>query len=181
VSFFGVVFPSHTHKGSGGIARLSTCKSCGKKITFEEKRIYSNKTYCESCYNIQLQHRESYNNLISDICIYFNIEQPTGLILKQIKQYKEEFKYSYDAMRYVLWYIKEILNKEFIIQYGIALIKYHYYDAEAYYNQQENIKKSTENINDGITVKVVKFNYQKPKQTKCLVDIEDLIKGGVDN
>ena len=79
------------------MGRLSTCKQCGKKLTKEEKYTYSNKTYCIDCYNLKLQEHEDYLNLVSGICKYFNIDKPTGLILKQLKDYKNKY---IDALLY---------------------------------------------------------------------------------
>ena len=32
------------------MARLSTCKGCGKKLQPEEKYTHASKTYCEECF-----------------------------------------------------------------------------------------------------------------------------------
>ena len=85
-------------------------------------------------------------------------------------------------MMYTLWYAKEILAKEFIVMYGVSLIKYYYEDACSYYSHQEEIKRSMENnSNVEIKTKVIKINKTtstKPIQSNSLIDLGNLIKGG---
>lgn len=135
--------------------RLSTCKLCEKQITKEEKFIYSNKSYCKTCYDIKIKDHEEYTNLINSICIYFSINKPTGLILKQLKEYKEKFDYTYGGMSYCLWYITEILNKKLDVKYGVAIIKFEYENAKDYFNKQQSIRNSLNKpLNNEVTKKV---------------------------
>ena len=128
------------------------------------------------CYNKKVEEHESYNQLLKTICEYFKIEIVTGLMLKQIKQYKIEFNYTYNGMIYTLWYAKEILNKNFITQYGVALIKYEYENAENYYLQQSKIEDSIEVGEEKIKYITIK---KQPKQiTNFLIDIDKIIKDG---
>jgi hypothetical protein len=161
------------------MARTSKCKKCEKKIVKEEKYIVSGKGYCEDCYEDILIEKESYKNLISIVCEYFNIEKPTGLILKQIKQYRDEFNYSTSGITYTLWYIKEIEGKSFNeVKYGIALVKYYYEKAKQYFEQQERISRSVDNFE--IKTREVKLNINKvydKKKDHLTINLEDLIGG----
>lgn len=162
------------------MARLSTCKGCEAKLTKEEKFIYSNKSYCKQCYDKIILEKESYNNLIKTICEYFNIQFPEGLMYKQIKDYKEQFGYTYNGMSYTLWYCKEILSKNFDKKYGVALIKYEYNNAKNYFNSQQDIKNSIQDIKENSINRVI-INldklYQKDKN-KMLFNLDDLTGGG---
>lgn len=155
--------------------RLSTCKECGLKIHSEEKKVHSGKSYCVNCYNEINKSSEEYKNLIEFICNIFEIDAPTGLIVKQIKDYKNTYKYTYGGITYTLWYAKEILGKTFNPIYGIALVKFNYDEAKNYYIQQENIKNQMEkNSNIEIKTKVVKINKHKSNKNKSLINLEDL-------
>lgn len=160
------------------MARLSTCKNCGVKMTKEEKMIYSNKSYCKECYDKLIYEKEEYKKLIDLICTYFKIEVPTGLIFKQIKDYKEQFGYNYAGMMYTLWFIKEIENKNFTeIKYGVALIKYNYEKAKAYFEQQSKIENSiTEKPKEIIKTVTIKPIINKNKKNEMLFNIESLFK-----
>lgn len=96
------------------MARLSTCKSCGKKLQPEEKYTHASKTYCKKCHEKIERESIEYKQLIEFICNNYKLDKPTGYILKQIKEFKTEYEYSYAAMTYTLWYCKEVLNKSFI-------------------------------------------------------------------
>jgi predicted RNA-binding Zn-ribbon protein involved in translation (DUF1610 family) len=162
------------------MAKLSTCKDCGKQLKSEEKHIHSSKTYCDKCYEKVIRDSEEYKQLIKYICDNYEIDRPTGLMLKQIKDFKTEFGYTYGGIAYTLWYIKEILNKEFIVIYGISLVKFCYEDAKNYYIHQEEIAKSMEiNSKAEIKTRVVKINnVDKNTKNNSLIDISNLLKGG---
>jgi len=162
------------------MARLSKCKDCGKSLQPEEKHIHSSKTYCITCYEKIAQSSNEYKQLIKYICDNYEIERPTGLMLKQIKEFKDEFLYTYGGIIYTLWYVKEILNKEFIILYGVAIVKFYYDEAKTFYLHQEEIKKSME-VNGKVEVKtkIVKINRtNKTKVNNSLIDLGNLIEGG---
>lgn len=162
------------------MARLSTCKSCGKKLQPEEKYTHASKTYCKKCYEKIERESIEYKQLIEFICNNYKLDKPTGYILKQIKEFKTEYEYSYAAMTYTLWYCKEVLNKSFIEKYGISLIKYYYNEAKNYYSQQEKLKEQINKLSDiKIKTKIVKkTSINSKKKSTYLIDLEDLLKGG---
>lgn len=157
------------------MARLSTCKLCGCKLTKEEKYTHSNKTYCKSCYDAKIKEFNEYNALVSSICKYFGEDKPTGLILKQIKDYKENFGYTYNGVSYCLWYITDILNRTLEKKYGIALVKYEYENAKMYYNNQEKISNSVQNSNNETkeVMRKVKINNKSIKH-KFLLNLDEV-------
>lgn len=155
------------------MGRLSTCKLCGKKITKEEKYIYSNKSYCEKCYNIKLKEREDYEKLINAICSYFNINKPTGLILKQIKDYKEKFDFEYKWISYCLWYVTYILNKKLDIKFGIAIVKYEYENSKQYYEKQLEIRNSVKIDKAKEVIRKVTINNTSIKN-KLLINLDEV-------
>lgn len=161
------------------MARKAKCKDCGIELEKEERYIFSNKSYCKKCYDKHIQEKSSYDRLIKIIIDYFNIQSVDGLILKQIKEYKEKFNYTYDGITYTLWYCKEILNKDFIRKYGIALVKFEYVNAENYFVHQQKISQSLDNIEKP---KVKKVNADmnkvfKKDNKKHLVDLSSIIGG----
>jgi predicted RNA-binding Zn-ribbon protein involved in translation (DUF1610 family) len=162
------------------MAKLASCKECGKELKIDERHIHCSKTYCSNCYEKIMRESDEYKKLIQYICENYSIQAPTGLMLKQIKEYKTEYEYTYGGIAYTLWYIKEILNKEFIVMYGISLVKFCYEDARNYYIHQEEIKKSMEtNSKAEIKTRVVKVNnIDRNTKNNSLIDISSLLKGG---
>lgn len=162
------------------MARLSTCKGCNKQLLPEEKYSHSSKTYCEECFEKIERDTNEYKKLIEYICINYDLERPTGFMLKQIKELKNEYSYSYAAMTYTLWYCKEVLNKELIEKYGVALIKHFYDEAKKYYAQQENAKEQMKKLkNVEMKTKLIKQNKTSyNNKNLLLVNIGEMLEGG---
>lgn len=160
--------------------RKSKCKGCSIEITKEEKYIISGKGYCKTCHD-EIQHeKENYKLLISTICEYFGIDKPTGLIIKQVKQYKDEFDFSNAGIGYTLWYLKEIKNKSFELKYGIALVKYHYEEAKQYFDQQQKISDSVITEKPEVKTREVKLNINKVYKKNVnnyTIDLNELVGG----
>ncbi|MEG0898326.1 MAG: hypothetical protein RSF40_01270 [Oscillospiraceae bacterium] len=163
------------------MARLSTCKKCGRtSLQPSEKSTMSGKTYCNACYEILRIDADAYKALIDDICKTFNIDVPTGLILKQIKEYKTELHYSYAAMRYTLWYIREISRISLDVKFGIVMIKYTYDEAKQHYEQQERISNSVTDVE--LKTKIVtKKKSVSANNYNSLIDITKLVEGDDSN
>lgn len=158
---------------------ISTCKSCGKKIPTTEVMECSGKRYCIDCYNIKKQEGQEYKDLIKTICDYFEIEIPTGLIMKHVKEFKEQYNYTNGGMLYTLWYCKEVLNKQFDPKYGLAIIKYEYKNAENYYLQQLKIQESVQaSASLEEKVREVKIKSKKNKRIPLLFNLDELIEEG---
>jgi len=121
--------------------------------------------------------------LVEFICNNYDLDKPTGFILKQIKEFKSDYGYSYAAMTYTLWYCKEILNKSLIEKYGISLVKYYYDEAKNYYLQQEKLKEQIKKLsNIKPKTKVVKQkSVNSNKKSASLVDLKNLLEGGDSN
>jgi hypothetical protein len=156
------------------MTRLSTCKFCGKKLTKEEKYTYSSKTCCKDCYDIKLQEKEQYDNLLNQILKYFNLTVPNGMILKQIKEYKDKFEYTYGGMQYCLWYITEIKGIKLELKYGIALVKFEYENAKTYFEQQQSIQNSIVKPVNNEVVHKVKFKVNSNRKEKYLINLDEL-------
>jgi len=164
------------------MARLSTCKGCSKKLQPEEKHNHGSKTYCVDCVKKVEREATEYKQLIEFICTNYELERPTGLILKQIKEYKTDFGYTHAAMTYTLWYCKEVLSKEFIEKFGVALIKHYYDEAKDYYLQQEKMKESISRISQTeLKTKVIKMTNKKSSSmndNSSLINLGSLLEGG---
>lgn len=126
--------------------RMSTCKGCGKEITKNDKFTYSSKTYCKICYDEKLKNKEEYDDIVSRIHQYFNLGNINTLILKQIKDYVDDFGYTYSGIMYSLWYITEVKKVRMEVKYGIAMVKYEYENAKRYFNEQNRIQVSVDKI-----------------------------------
>lgn len=162
------------------MGRLAKCKDCGVKLKSNEKHTLNSKTYCKECFEKNKKTSDEYKQLIDFICLNYNINKPTGLILKQIKDLKLEFNYNYSSILYTLWYCKNIKNKELNEKYGIGLVKYYYDEAKNYYLQIDKSKKIViENEKVKVKTRILKMkNVESANSKSFLIDIENLVNGG---
>jgi hypothetical protein len=162
------------------VARLSTCKGCDKQVIKEEKFIYSNKPYCKECYDLKLQEKQEYDNIINTVLKYFKLDVMNGMMLKQIRDYKTNFNYTYGGMAYCLWYLVEIKSVKMDVKYGLGLLKFEYENAKNYFLQQQSISNSvtvTKPV-DNTVIKKIKI-IPKDRMNKFLINLDEL--GGGDN
>jgi hypothetical protein len=158
---------------------FSECKGCGITVPTEQTTVYSNKKYCKACYEQKQAEGQAYKDLIKTICEYFQLDMPTGLIQKHIKEFKEQLGYTHGGMQYTLYYCKEILGKTFDSKYGIALVKYEYKNAENYFLQQMKIQESVAAVNKvEVKVREVKVGVKKQEKKQLLFNLDELLKGG---
>lgn len=158
---------------------VAKCCICKKEAPKESRITIGGKNYCISCGQNKQKESEEYKRLVGMICYYYRIPAPSGYMVKQLKNFKEVNNYTYSGMEYTLWYCREILNKEFDIKYGLAIIGYEYHNAEQYFLQQCNIENSIKNYEEKVKIIKVK-HFKKTKNNNFLINIEDLI-GGDDN
>lgn len=170
------------------VARKVKCPYC-KQLDEKERLIYqeTNKRYwheeCLKKYEEEVEanktvkdrDKEERKNLIAYICELYDIEAPTGFILKQIKDFHDEpYNYRYYAMQLALEYFFVIKQNSTAKSKGIGIIPYVMDDAkEFYYNlaslQKQDIKKAERE-----TVKVKKTRNNKGNRKKKLIDMEDI-------
>jgi hypothetical protein len=164
------------------MARNVKCPVCG---TFNEKEtaIYHNsKYYCKVCYDNKLNEANDYKDLIAYICELYNIDVPTGWMFKQIKDFKEQFNYSYKGIKTTLHYFFEIQEGNDVEDsMGIGIVPFVYDEAKRFYIDKKAIKDSVTGINlEEIqdNKRVIKINRNKISENKfkelAFIDIEKL-------
>lgn len=162
------------------MARMYKCYgTCGNKYEAEEMSVLGGKKYCFSCKEAKESKEKAMKELYATIKRLYNINFPTGLMLKQIKQYAEERSYTYEGMTQTLKYLQ---NKgvAFNPTYGLGLISYEYENAQAFFKQQEQIAIASIFSNgkaefDEVIVKTAKPNNVNAIKRERLIDLEELI------
>lgn len=120
------------------------CPFCDKSFNREETDYihYKNRYWHVECYKEKFPDEEEKQLLIDYIKKLFNIEKLTPLIYKQIKDFVEEYKYTYSGMRGTLVYSYEIRKLDIGKARGIGIIPYNYEEAKNYFiNIEEENKK----------------------------------------
>lgn len=153
---------------------------CNGKYTLEEMVVYSGKRHCKSCFEVKEKEQNERSQLYSLIKELYKITYPTGMMLKQIKNYREQFNYTYEGMIKTLMYLEK-QNLEFKPVYGLGIITYKYDEAQDYYKRQEKLlaeqmfKNEVNNEPKVITVKTRKPNNINKIKQERMINLEDLI------
>lgn len=157
------------------MARLIKCRGCDDKFEKEILKIISNKNYCPRCYKAILTEREHREELYSTIKEFYNIEFPTGWMLKQIKEFTEIRGYKLKGITLTLIYCKEQLNLRFDSKYGLAIIPNYYNSAKNYWLEKQkralnhkDVKIQTEKII------IPKMSFENKYKKNKLIDLEAL-------
>ena len=144
------------------MARNVKCPVCG---TFNEKEnaIYHNsKYYCKVCYENKQNESNDYKELISYICELYGIDVPTGWMLKQIKDFKEQFNYTYKGIRSTLHYFFEIQDGNDVADsIGIGIVPFVYDEAKKFYIDKKAIRDS-----------VIGMNLEEMESNKKIINIK---------
>ena len=164
------------------MARNVKCPVCG---TFNEKEnaIYHNsKYYCKVCYENKQNESNDYKELISYICELYSIDVPTGWMLKQIKDFKEQFNYTYKGIKSTLHYFFKIQEGNDVADsIGIGIVPFVYDEAKKFYIDKKAVRDSVIGANleameankKIINIKRNSSELDKYKEV-ALIDIEKL-------
>ena len=153
------------------MARKVKCFICGKLleknaddvIYYEKKKRYA----CEKCFKSkekELKEKEKsaqhYKELIEYICILYDIEAPTMIMVSQIKNFKEEYNYRYKGMELSLRYFYELMGNDIKNAQGVGIIPHVYKDAKDYHIHKLQLKKVAEDT-----------NFEQIKNNKTIINI----------
>ena len=165
------------------MARKVKCPECGM-YNDKENTVYHNcRYYCQVCYANKMSESQDYKNLIAYICELYQIEKPTGWMLKQIKDFKEKFNYTYKGIRTTLHYFYEIQEGNDISDsIVVGIVPFVYDEAKKFYIDKKAVKESVmgcdlEELQNKKHI-INKHKTSKPDENKyknmALIDIEKL-------
>lgn len=159
------------------MARLLKCYgTCGDKYEKEKLVKDGGKNYCDKCYKQKHIDKRERNNLYETIRALYNITHPTGMMLKQIKQFRYDYDYSYEDMRYTLMYCKNHKpNIKFQHKYGVSIIPYIIEEAkDNRLKEAEQMKNGGFEVNRDKSVVNVKAKGISKKKVTREINMEDL-------
>jgi hypothetical protein len=159
------------------VAKQVKCPYCNQYLNKEDAYEYKKRYYHQSCFDTWQLESEHRKELLAYICEIYKLEAPTGMMLKQIKDFKDELHYKYKGMELALRYFYETLGNSVQSGTGIGIVPFVYEDAKRHYIMKLNVEKSVEENGDKqcngrtVVVKSPEFTYQsKVKQ----IDISSL-------
>lgn len=163
--------------------RKVKCPVCGSLNDKEVAVLHNGRHYCEICFENKKKESQDYKNLITYICELYNIDCPTGWMLKQIKDFKETYNYTYKGMKTTLNYFFTIKTQnEPEEAMGIGIIPYVYDETKKYYYDLKTVRDSVRNTdieelaNRNRIIKIKKTDIAKKETYKdtVLIDISEL-------
>ncbi len=149
------------------MGRQVKCPYCGQKFDQDEAVTNGKRYYHKECFeefNMQKEHRKA---LIEYICEIYDIEAPTGMMLKQIKDYiSEEYNYKYKGMELALRYFYETLDNRVTEGTGLGIIPFVYEDAKRDYVKRLKIAESANDFKTEERIVYIDTNETKRKNKK---------------
>ena len=156
--------------------RLRTCPKCKEKVDpLSESAIDTNNaTFHIECHERIQREKKNRKELLDYISLKYDIEFPTGYMLKQISDYYDKRGYSYKAMLATMKFIFEVERVSVKDNVGVGLIPFYFEKAKAYYSKLRTAGNSASNIT--INNQVVKINAIKEnkKRNRRSIDISSL-------
>ena len=154
------------------------CKLCGEQVDKDLLHVkVSAGYYHEECYEkfeLQKQHRKELSDYVSYI---YKIDYPTGWMMKQIKEYKEERNYTYKGMELTLRYMYEVENLKILkaSDSGLGLVPYYYEKAKQHYIEKQQAKKSMKDFNHVTEVETIYIEKPLTRTSKkVMIDISSI-------
>ena len=125
------------------MARKVKCPECGTYNDKENTVYHNSKYYCKICFENKQKEAQDYKNLVAYICELYQIEAPTRWMLKQIKDYKEQFNFTYRGIKTTLHYFYEIQEGNSVEDsMGIGIVPFVYDEAKRFYIEKKAVKDS---------------------------------------
>ena len=157
--------------------RLLKCYGyCNEKYEKENLINHNGKNYCRSCLDKFLKEQQDREELYNTIKDLYDVSYPTGMMLKQIKEYKEVNGYSYKGMTLTLKYCLDELKLTFHSNMGVGIIPHQYEKAKLDYinklKQQENF---IEIDTTPVVIQISKIDNENRLKKEKLIDLEGLL------
>lgn len=158
------------------MARRVKCPTCDKLNDKKDTVQLSDKRYycieCAEQREIQkARNKNDWDELFEYICDIYNIDTLTGMMFKQIKEFREVYNYTNKGIYLTLKYYYETLENEVKEGVGLGIVVYYYEKAKNHFIEKMRVKKHLDNfeINEQVnTVKIKKINIDNPLYKKQL-------------
>lgn len=164
------------------MARPVKCPHCEETFDRDEVefKTKNNRYYHLECYNATQKKTDDYQNLIEYICYLRDWKSPTGFVLKQIKEFKEEKGFTDRGIQLALYYMYNIRGDKIPTEMtiGIGAVEYVYDEAMNYYKEFAEINKHNKGVKlEQETRKVHLSKHEKTNKYKKrkMIDLEEIL------
>ena len=159
------------------MARLVKCYgTCGEKHSSDEMEKLSGKNFCPECYIKEKTNRENREAVYRVIAHAYDLQMPTTLMKKHVKDMHENYGWSYKRIMVLADYV---FNKKKInmldMKYGVKHLENYHQEMNEYYikrKRQKDLNKGKENPKE---TKVIKGNFNNNTYKKSkIINLEEL-------
>jgi hypothetical protein len=145
------------------------CPTCKKKNEKEDTMKIGNKYYCIECGEKREEelnnNKDGWDELFEYICELYKIKKPTGMMFKQIKEFRNEpYKYTNWGMLATLKYYHETLDNPVLEDAGIGIIPYYYDRTAKHYNKKYQVEEYMDNFESEEVTKTVSIKPSSKKR-----------------
>ncbi|PLR72194.1 hypothetical protein [Bacillus sp. UMB0728] len=147
-------------------ARQVKCPYCETKLNKDDSFEFKKRYYHPECFETWRREADHRNELITYICELYDIDAPTGMMFKQIKEFQEQQNYKLKGMELSLKYFYEILDNKPREGDGIGIIPFVYEEAKNHYLKQQRIANSIENLESKEVTVYINPNTERRKSKK---------------
>ena len=159
------------------MARLVKCYgTCGEKHSSDEMIKLSGKNFCPECYIKEKTNRENREAVYRVIAHAYDLQMPTTLMKKHVKDMHENYGWSYKRILVLADYV---FNKKKIkmldMKYGVKHLENYHQEMNEYYikrKRQKDLNKGKKNPKE---TKVIKGNFNNNTYKKSkIINLEEL-------
>jgi hypothetical protein len=140
----------------------------------ENTKEINKRYYCIKCADIReeekAKHKDGWEELFEYICDLYKINTLTGMMFKQIKEFRDIYGYTNKGIFLTLKYYYEVLENEVKDDTGLGIVVYYYEKAKQHYIAIRDVKKHIQNFELDEQLKIVKIknidikDFEKKKQ-----------------
>lgn len=152
------------------MARQVKCPMCEAMNNKENTKKIDNRYYCLECAEKREQekarNKDDWEELFEYICDLYGIDTLTGMMFKQIKDFRNDYEYTNKGMHLTLKYYYEVLENEVKENTGLGIIPYYYDRARQHYIDILTVKKHLKDFEIDEQVNTVKIKNIDIKELK---------------
>ena len=159
------------------MARLVKCYgTCGEKHSSDEMEKLSGKNFCPECYIKEKTNRENREAVYRVIAHAYDLQMPTTLMKKHVKDMHENYGWSYKRILVLADYV---FNKKKIkmldMKYGVKHLENYHQEMNEYYIKRKRKKDLNKGKKNPKETKVIKGNFNDNTYKKSkIINLEEL-------
>lgn len=128
------------------MSRPVKCPVCGAMNKKETSVKLGRRYYCTECAEYSESAQTDWDLLFQYICWLYQIPTLTGVMFKQLKDYRENWGYTDLGMYHTLRYYHELMGKPVKEDAGIGIIPYYYDRAKTHMIQRYEINQKLQEL-----------------------------------